>query len=54
MVFAADSGESLTCWPEMSAKISAAEGPSSWRTVIVIVSAVTPWWVAPPLSPENE
>jgi hypothetical protein len=35
----------------MLAKISAAEGPSSWRTDTSISSLVTPLEVAPPLSP---
>ena len=51
IVLAADSAESFTCWPEMLAKISAADGPSSWRTATMISEPETPLAVAPPLPP---
>jgi hypothetical protein len=43
----------LTFSPEMSAKISAADGPSSSRMATTIESLVTPRLVAPPLLPVN-
>jgi hypothetical protein len=45
------SGLSLTFSPEMSAKISAADGPSVTRTATTISVSVTPRAVPPPLLP---